>query len=194
MPPLPLLLSTLPPLLLLKPLLALLFLDAPQGGGLSGFPFPIGKGQRCWQLLPPLWQLPLWQRLRLPPPHCNTQGWTPVASKTPVMTATTVSLCRVATPHSHLSWIMFIVGCLISLPIAKRTSEDNVQSSLFTTMRIMIESIVEKRTYLLGLASQADKAIVFFRRSADDLQHACQRYPPKDSRKDDKIQKCQAHG
>jgi hypothetical protein len=33
MPPLPLLLPTLPPLLLLKLLLALSFLDAPQGGG-----------------------------------------------------------------------------------------------------------------------------------------------------------------
>ncbi len=54
--------------------------------------------------------------LRLLPPHCNTQGWTPVASKTPVMTATAVSLCRVATPYSRLSWVMSVVGCLISLP------------------------------------------------------------------------------
>jgi hypothetical protein len=44
MNPLPLPLPPLPPLLLLKPLLALLFLDASQRGGLSGFPFPIGKG------------------------------------------------------------------------------------------------------------------------------------------------------
>jgi hypothetical protein len=36
---------------------------------------------------------------------------------------------------------------------AKRTSEDNVQLSLCATMRMMIESIKEKRTYLLGLAS-----------------------------------------
>jgi hypothetical protein len=44
MNPLPLLLLPLPSPLLLKPLLALLFLDAPQGGGLSGFLFLIGKG------------------------------------------------------------------------------------------------------------------------------------------------------
>ncbi len=46
--------------------------------------------------------------------------------------------------------------------LAKRTSEDNVQSSSFATMRVMIESIMEKRACQLGLASQADKAIVFF--------------------------------
>ena len=46
MTPIPLLLPPLPPPLLLKPLLALLFLDAPQGGGLSGFLFPISKGQQ----------------------------------------------------------------------------------------------------------------------------------------------------
>jgi hypothetical protein len=45
--------------------------------------------------------------------------------------------------------------------LAKRTSEDNVQSSLSTTICVIIESIVEKCAYLLGLASQADKAIVF---------------------------------
>ncbi len=45
--------------------------------------------------------------------------------------------------------------------LAKRTSEDNVQSSLSTTMRMMIESIVKKHAYLLGLASLVDKAIVF---------------------------------
>ena len=45
--------------------------------------------------------------------------------------------------------------------LAKRTSEDNVQLTLSTTMCVMIESVVEKRACLLGLASQADKAIVF---------------------------------
>ncbi len=70
MPPLPLLLLPLPSPLLLKPLLALLFSDAPQGGGLSGFLFPISKGQWCQRLLPLLSQLPLWLRLLLPPPHC----------------------------------------------------------------------------------------------------------------------------
>ncbi len=45
--------------------------------------------------------------------------------------------------------------------LAKRTSEDNVQLSLSATMRVMIESVMEKRACLLGLASQVDKAIVF---------------------------------
>jgi hypothetical protein len=71
MNPLPLLLPPLPPLLLLKPLLALLFFDAPQRGGLSDFPFPISKGGRVWQLLPLLWQLPLQPWLLLLPPHCH---------------------------------------------------------------------------------------------------------------------------
>jgi hypothetical protein len=54
MTPLPLPLPPLPPPLLLKPLLASLFSDAPQGGGLSDFLFPIGKGRWCQRLLPPL--------------------------------------------------------------------------------------------------------------------------------------------
>jgi hypothetical protein len=45
--------------------------------------------------------------------------------------------------------------------LAKRTSEDNVQSSSSATLRVMIKSVAEKHAYLLGLASQADKTIVF---------------------------------
>jgi hypothetical protein len=43
----------------------------------------------------------------------------------------------------------------------KRTSEDTVQSSLSATMGVMIESVMEKCAYLLGLASQWNKAIFF---------------------------------
>jgi hypothetical protein len=71
------------------------------------------------------------------------------------------------------------VRCRMLDKLAKRTSEDNVQSSLSATLRVMIESIVEKCAYLLGLASLADKTIVFFYGLADDLRHALQCYPCK---------------
>jgi hypothetical protein len=45
--------------------------------------------------------------------------------------------------------------------LVKRTMEDNVQLSSSATMRMMIESVVEKHAYLLGLASRVDKTIVF---------------------------------
>jgi hypothetical protein len=45
--------------------------------------------------------------------------------------------------------------------LAKRTSEDNFQSSWSARMHVMIESVVEKFAYLLGLASRGDKTIVF---------------------------------
>jgi hypothetical protein len=53
------------------------------------------------------------------------------------------------------------VHCRMLDKPAKRTSEDNVQSSSSATMRVMIESVAEKHAYLLGLASQAGKAICF---------------------------------
>ena len=46
--------------------------------------------------------------------------------------------------------------------LAKRTWEDNVQLSSSATMHMMIESVVEKCEYLLGLASRGDKTIVFY--------------------------------
>jgi hypothetical protein len=45
------------------------------------------------------------------------------------------------------------VRCRMLDKLTKRTSEYNVQLSSSATMRMMIESIVEKCAYLLGLAS-----------------------------------------
>jgi hypothetical protein len=45
--------------------------------------------------------------------------------------------------------------------LAKRSSEDNIQSSLFAMMHVMIKSVMEKFAYLLGLVGQADETIVF---------------------------------
>jgi hypothetical protein len=45
--------------------------------------------------------------------------------------------------------------------LAKRTPKGNVQSSLSAIMHVMIKSVVEKRAYLLGPASQADKTVAF---------------------------------
>jgi hypothetical protein len=51
--------------------------------------------------------------------------------------------------------------CRMLDKFTKRSLKDNVQSSLSATMRVMIESVMEKCEYLLGLASQADETIAF---------------------------------
>jgi len=44
--------------------------------------------------------------------------------------------------------------------LSKRSSDENPHSSSVATMRVMLESIVVKREYLLGLAKRVDESIV----------------------------------
>ena len=63
--------------------------------------------------------------------------------------------------HPTLTPLLGHACCLLLNNLVKKSSEVNVQSSLSVTMCVMLESVVQKRAYLLRLASKADDKFIF---------------------------------